>query len=53
MFAVGAENVGATAQAGDFDGDGYDDVLLRNVETLESVYHAVTADGTPNNARSR
>ncbi len=30
---------------GDFDGNGYDDVLVRRYDTLESAYHAVTEDG--------
>ena len=47
VFVVGAENVGATAQARDCNGDGADDVLLRHLHSDSWRYHHSLNGGTP------
>ena len=44
VFAVGAENVGATGHAGDFNGDGADDVLLRHLHSDTWRYYTLVDD---------
>ena len=43
-FAVGAESVGATGHAGDFNGDGADDVLLRHLHSDAWRYYTLVDD---------
>ena len=43
-FVVGAENVVATARAGDFDGDGADDVLLRHLHSDAWRFYTLVDD---------
>ena len=44
VFVVGAENVGATGHAGDFNGDGADDVLLRHLHSDTWRYYTLVDD---------
>ena len=43
-FAVGAESVGATGHAGDFNGDGADDVLLRHLHSDSWRFYTLVDD---------
>ena len=44
VFAAGAENVGALGHAGDFDGDGADDVLLRHLHSDSWRFYTLVDD---------